>query len=109
MERKIGFIGAGAMAEAIINGLICSNFIESDCIYVSDVNEVRLQYLAEKYLINTATDNTSFLDSVDVLVLAVKPQIFPNVLTKEFLTALPENRLIVSIMGSINLTLLRMV
>lgn len=103
MERKIGFIGAGAMAEAIINGLICSNFIESDCIYVSDVNEGRLQYLAEKYLINTATDNTNFLDSVDVLVIAVKPQIFPQILTAEFLQTLPQNRLIVSIMGSISL------
>ena len=103
MERKIGFLGAGAMAEAIINGLISSNFVDSQNIFVSDVSQARLDYMSEKYFVHTSCDNTAFLSQLDILILAVKPQIFAAAITPEIVNNLPANVLVVSIMGSLNI------
>ena len=75
---RIGFIGGGNMARSLIGGLIkggdkCSN------ISVSDPSAEKLAELASTFGINTATDNQSLAESVDILVLAVKPQIMREI------------------------------
>lgn len=104
MERqKIGFIGAGAMAEAIIKGLIANNIISANQIYVADINSKRLEYMQAQYDINIATHNIDLIDKVDILVMAIKPQFFDAVATAEFINKLQSSTLIVSIMGSVNI------
>ena len=44
---NIGFIGAGAMAEALIKGLVGSGAFEPDAVSCSDISTDRLQYLKE--------------------------------------------------------------
>ncbi|NVM21439.1 MAG: pyrroline-5-carboxylate reductase [Desulfobacterales bacterium] len=80
LDKKIGFIGAGNMAEAMINGLIRSGLSRSAQIWASDVRPARLRRLKETYSINTAEENTELFDMVDIVVLAVKPQHMDEVL-----------------------------
>jgi pyrroline-5-carboxylate reductase len=71
--QKIGFIGGGNMATSLISGLIASGH-PAENIWVSDVNADTLTSLASKLNVNTTADNHVVLNTVDVVVLAVKPQ-----------------------------------
>ncbi|MDY6950398.1 MAG: pyrroline-5-carboxylate reductase [Thermodesulfobacteriota bacterium] len=80
LGKKVGFIGAGNMGEAMINGLITSGLCEAREIWASDVRGARLRQLADTYGINTTEENLEVFEKVDVLVLAVKPQQMDDVL-----------------------------
>lgn len=77
--KKVGFIGAGAMAEALITGLVKAG-MEPGFIFASDTNAGRLDYLKNKLGINTFIDNKDIVALVDVIILAVKPQVVNPVL-----------------------------
>lgn len=79
-NRKIGFIGAGAMAEALFKGMLTSGLFACKEILVSDVNVTRLQQLAEKYGIRTTSDNKDVIRETEIVVLAVKPAVMPALL-----------------------------
>jgi len=78
---RIGFIGAGNMAEAIISAIIKSG-IPSGRIIASDVNSKRLNYIRKKYKIKSSLDNSDTVKSSDVIFLAVKPFQVKEVLEK---------------------------
>lgn len=80
LGKKIGFIGAGNMGEAMINGLIKSGLCEPTGVWASDVREARLGQLKDTYGINVTGDNTELFDNVDIVILAVKPQHMDGVL-----------------------------
>jgi len=71
---RIGFIGAGNMAEALIRGVILAHVYEPANIYISDVRTERLDELSQKYGVKTASTNPELVSQVNVLVLSVKPQ-----------------------------------
>ena len=71
--KKIGFIGGGNMASSLISGLIASGHSPQQ-IWVSDIDEDRLNSLAEKLKVNITGSNDTLVNETDVLVLAVKPQ-----------------------------------
>ncbi|MDR0219040.1 MAG: pyrroline-5-carboxylate reductase [Enterobacteriaceae bacterium] len=77
-NRKITFIGAGNMAHAIIAGLV-KNGYPAERITVCSPNTTRRDVLAEKYGINSQSDNIRCAQEADVVVLAVKPQIMADV------------------------------
>lgn len=79
--RKIGFIGAGNMAEAIIQGLLESRAVATDQITASDVMPERRHYMQTTYDIRTTDDNAELVAGSDILVLAVKPQVISKVLS----------------------------
>ncbi len=91
---KIGFIGGGNMASAIVGGLIKSEFVGGDCIFVSDKDLAKIKSL-ETMSVNVSDDNLKTVDESDVVIFAVKPNILPVVLkeVKDFLCG----KLIVSI------------
>ena len=75
---KIGFIGAGNMATAIIGGLVRSDFNKKD-IYVYDVFEEKLKTFEDMGL--SISENAAELTKeADIIVLAVKPQQYGEVL-----------------------------
>lgn len=78
--KKIGFVGGGAMATALINGLLHGKSVQADQIRASDVKATRLEELADKYGIETTSDNAALVAWSDVVVIAVKPQIVDRVL-----------------------------
>jgi pyrroline-5-carboxylate reductase len=77
---KIGFIGAGNMASAIIGGLVRQG-MSAQSIYVSDPNKDSLQALQTQFGIHICSDNDSIIEQADTVVLAVKPQILKQVVT----------------------------
>lgn len=76
---KIGFIGAGNMAGAIIRGMVSGGFRGSD-ILAFDVDNAKLIQLFEDCGICMASSAEEAAEQVDALVFAVKPQMFPTVL-----------------------------
>ena len=70
---KIGIIGGGAMAEAMIAGMTAEKGELSPQIYVSDHKAARCCALHEQYHVNAQVGAEDFLPRIDVLVLAVKP------------------------------------
>lgn len=98
--HKIGFIGAGNMASSLIKGLIASGHAPSQ-IWASDRSQETLHALAETLKINTCTDNNDLVSQVDVIVLAVKPQVLHSV-ALSIVDKLTVNKLVVSIAAGIS-------
>ena len=75
---KIGIIGGGNMARAIVLGLI-ANKTKPDSILVSDKDKNKLNDL-KRFGIKISTDNDDALKHGDVIIFAVKPNIYEYVL-----------------------------
>ncbi|MEW9049740.1 MAG: pyrroline-5-carboxylate reductase [Neobacillus sp.] len=74
-KKKIAFLGAGSMAEAMISGIVESGQIPQNQIYVSNRSNLeRLQHLEEVYGINGLTKENLPLDKMEIIVLAMKPK-----------------------------------
>jgi len=78
-EIKIGFVGAGNMAQAIIGGLIKTGTAASK-LYIYDPNKALVTRLVERLGVQAAADSRTLLGQCDVVVLAVKPQIMQSAL-----------------------------
>ncbi len=99
--QKIGFIGGGNMASSLISGLIASGHSPQD-LWVSDVNQDALKVLAENLNVNTSTNNDDIINAVDVIVLAVKPQILSTVAKNATASIQQKQPLVVSIAAGIS-------
>ena len=78
-DKKIGFIGGGAMAEAIIGGILESSLVKADEVRVYDISTTRLNVLREEYGVEGCAMN-ELTAWANVLFLAVKPQVVGGVL-----------------------------
>jgi pyrroline-5-carboxylate reductase len=96
---SIAFIGAGNMAGSLVNGLIESGTSPSE-IAAADPIAKQLEKLSVLGVV-TAANNDQAIKAVDVIVLAVKPQVIGQVL--EALSGLTPNQLIISIVAGIDL------
>ena len=79
---KIGFIGCGNMATAIIDGVINSKFEKAENVCVYDVSQVALDSAKEKYGVTSCQTEKDLVYSSDVIILAVKPNVISSVLNK---------------------------
>jgi pyrroline-5-carboxylate reductase len=71
-DQRIGFIGGGAMAEALAGGLIAAGVAPAR-ILASDVDPARRKHLASTLGIAAGDDNAKVARESDVVVIAVKP------------------------------------
>jgi pyrroline-5-carboxylate reductase len=97
---KIVFIGAGNMAEALVAGIVGKQVSPAENVCMTDISGERLRHLAGKYGVGISSDNPAAVVDADVVVLSVKPQIFPAV-WPEIEGALKPGALVVSIMAGI--------
>lgn len=77
--NRVGFVGAGHMATQIIKGLLKENKFSPENIWASDPSQNHLEALSKEYGITTTSSNTDLFNQVDLLVLSIKPQSFPDV------------------------------
>jgi pyrroline-5-carboxylate reductase len=80
--RRLGFLGAGNMAGALIKGLLHGEVLPAERIIASDVKRDRLDALHKLHGVRTTQDNHALLRESDVVVLAVKPQVIDKVLSE---------------------------
>lgn len=100
---KLGFIGAGNMATAIIQGILNKNKVPASAIFVSNQTYAKAQALATKTGIIACTSNTEVVRNADVIFLSVKPHIIADVLqeTKEHIVG--NKKIVVSIAAGVNI------
>jgi len=79
-NKKLGFIGGGNMAEALVKGLVATPSIEAGNIILSDPVTGRLEYLQNEYSVKTTINNRELVKISDILIIAVKPQVIKGVL-----------------------------
>jgi pyrroline-5-carboxylate reductase len=100
--KKIGMIGAGNMAAALIRGLLASKQVAPEQIRASDVRKERLSELEAEYGIKTHVDNHELTKWANLLVIAVKPQVIDRLLD-QIATSLVPGTLVVSIAAGVPL------
>jgi pyrroline-5-carboxylate reductase len=97
---KIGFIGVGNMAQAIIKGML-KNGIAGEDILVHSAHKTSYGLFAEQYQVEAIDSNQMLTAKADVVVLAVKPNIVKSVINEIKSTLKPE-QLVVSIASGIS-------
>lgn len=97
---KLGFVGGGNMAQALIVGLKNQQFTMSDIIVI-ELEAIKCAELKTNYGVETSNDLTQILKS-DVIVLAIKPQHLPAL--ARTLSSLLSTQLIISIAAGIRIT-----
>ena len=95
MNKKIGFIGCGNMAKAMITSIIKAELVGSESVSASDGYQPSLDDAKTRLGINTTMDNKEVVKSSDVIFLAVKPNIYDAVMQE--IAPLVDGKLIVSI------------
>ena len=76
---KLGFIGAGNMASAILQGVIKAGNFKLDDIYVSEILEDKLKKAAELG-VHTTTDSREIVEKCDYIMFGVKPNVILKVM-----------------------------
>jgi len=80
LTNKLAFIGGGQMAEAIIGGLLSGNVCRSESLWAADPVTARCDRLKSLFAVRVGSDNRQAVAWADVVILAVKPQVLPEVL-----------------------------
>lgn len=101
-DKRIGFIGGGNMAESLIGGLIATGH-DAGRILVAEPDETRRDALAARHGVITLADNDQVAAQVQVLVLAVKPNVIPAALADVAEPARVRKPLVISIAAGVPL------
>lgn len=78
--KKIGFIGSGNMASAIMGGIIKNRIFQPEEIIASDLSEAMREKAASSLGVCVTDSNIQVAEEAEVLVLAVKPQYYKDVI-----------------------------
>ncbi len=95
---KIGFIGLGNMASAIIGGMLKQQVVAAQDVFGADKFAQAAQSAREKLGINICEDNKQVAGQADILFLAVKPNVLSTVLA-EISGVLRKETIIISIVA----------
>jgi len=77
---KLGFIGAGNMAGAIVRGVLAKKFLPAQNIFMHDVNTRQCEKMQSQYDIQIMKSNVDLVLVCNVIVLAIKPIFLKKVL-----------------------------
>jgi pyrroline-5-carboxylate reductase len=98
---RLGIIGGGVMAEAILSRLLKKNIYSPETVLVSEPQSQRRNFWVNTYGVKVSEDNREAARATEVLILAVKPQILEQVVNS--LLGIPEKPLIISILAGVTL------
>jgi len=100
--EKIGFIGCGNMAEALIRGILEKGLFEKADITCFDISESRLKYVSGTFGVNLAKKNNEVVFNSDIVFLATKP---PQVLgvINDIAGSIKSEKLLISIAAGVSI------
>lgn len=93
---KLGFIGCGNMASAIMSGIISNGLIQADEIIVADVFAPSKEKAKEMLGIRIAENNVEVVQRAEAFVLSVKPQYYAEVIN-EIKDYVKENQIVITL------------
>jgi len=99
---RVGIVGAGGMAEAMIAGLLADRVASSATLVASHPRRERREALAEAHGIRVATRNAEAVEGAEIVVLAVKPQMLGRVM-RELAPVLDPGQVVLSIVAGATL------
>ena len=100
MNKKFLIVGFGNMGSSLYDGLI--KIIDKESVYVCETFEEKMSLIEES---NKTTDINQFLDIVDYVIFAIKPQFFLNLIPALDINL--DQKTIVSIMAGVSIDSLR--
>ena len=103
--KKLGCIGAGNMATALLGGVIRANLYAPESIIVSDIHSEKLEKIKSLGPIVTTTNNLNVLNS-ERIILAVKPQDLKEV-SKKIRGCFQPDTPVLSILAGVTIATLR--
>lgn len=101
-RMRVGIVGAGVMAEAMIAGLLADRAVAPDRLLASHPRRDRRDLLAERHGIHPVASNREALTEADVVVIAVKPQMLARVM-RELRGRIGPDQVVVSIVAGATL------
>lgn len=99
--NKIGFIGCGNMASAMISGLTKSEEYDIDAIYTYDIDLSKVKDVINEYGVNLAKNNRDLVEKCDVVFLTVKPDIYQKVIL-EIRDVIDINTIVINVAAGIS-------
>lgn len=103
MRKKIGFIGCGNMGSAMVGGLIKSGFQKKGDIIVSARTQASVDKIKNSFDVFGTIDNKYVAKNSDIVVFAVKPNMYKNVV-EEVKEELTKDKLIITIAAGISIS-----
>ncbi|OKH16099.1 pyrroline-5-carboxylate reductase [[Limnothrix rosea] IAM M-220] len=103
MAVKFGMIGGGVMGEALLSRLLKQGLYRPSDVVVSEPVAARRDYLQQEYGVSVTASNGDAASATDVLMLAIKPQIFDKVTAELQSKGLMERPLVLSILAGVAL------
>jgi pyrroline-5-carboxylate reductase len=97
-DKTIAFIGSGAMAEAMIRGLLGQKIVEPEQIIAAGPRLGRSEELKDKHNVRVTTNNSVAAEEGQIVILSVKPQVL-NAVAKEIRGHLRRHDLVLSIIA----------
>lgn len=82
MNKTIGFIGCGNMAQAMIGGIVESGLVKAEQVIASNLHPNKLVEIAARYGIKAAENNIEVAENADIIILAVKPNMYAAVINE---------------------------
>ena len=101
-DKKIGFIGAGTMAKAIIKGILNSGAVPSENIMASEISEDLAKKASDVLGITVITDNKEVAKNSDIIFLCVKPYGIIESVLYEIKDLITLEKLVVSVAAGVN-------
>lgn len=99
---QIAFIGGGNMAEAILSAVLKDRIALPEDILVSDIDKSRLEKLQQQYHVRIIDDNVQAVVDKDIIILAVKPQVFGKI-APALQGKIQPTQLVISILAGTNI------
>ncbi|PLX32935.1 MAG: pyrroline-5-carboxylate reductase [Clostridiales bacterium] len=102
MNKAIGIIGCGNMGRGILEGILKNGLMEAGKVFIYDKDSSKTAEMKERLGVNVSEDSTELMRDADVVVLAVKPNIYKPVL-EQIKGSVRKDQIIVTIAAGINL------
>jgi pyrroline-5-carboxylate reductase len=97
-------IGGGIMGEALLSRLVARQIFSPDEVLVSEPMAQRREFLARQYGVQVTEENQVAAQATEVLLLAIKPQVFGQVASELSTVQSVESRSVISILAGIPLS-----